>query len=234
MSVDLPTLGKPSRPASASRRSSRRSVRSLAGRAGLRRGAVPVGRGGEVHVAAAASPAARHDRPRRPRRRRSAMDSPVVRVVHDRAGRHAQRRGPRRVRRTGPCRGRARRAPRARCWWIGEVEQRGQARVDPRTTSPPSPPSPPFGPPRRHVLLAPEADAAGAAVARLDADAGPRRRTSCSSTMVAAGQARPTMTLVRPRSADRRGPAVRGYACGRGPRQLDAHPACGPCPSART
>ena len=169
MSVDLPTFGKPRRPASASTRSSRRSVRRSPGVPGsARRGARLVG------VAKCMLP-----RPPRPPRATIAVVAGAAQVgqlgaalvvVDERPRRHAQHE-------VGAARAvlvlatpvlAALGAQRLR---VGEVEERREAGVDAQHDVAAVAAVAAARPAARHVLLAPEAGAAVAAVAGLDADA---------------------------------------------------------------
>ena len=122
MNVDLPAFGKPTRPTSASSRSSSRRSTRFAGKPGLDAPGRAVGRAHEAHVAASAAPAAPRPRPRvracRDRRAARPLSASRMRVPTGTrtslvvAGR----------RRAGPCPARARRV-RPRAGAETEVEQ---------------------------------------------------------------------------------------------------------------
>ena len=184
MSVDLPTFGKPSRPASASTRSSRRSSRCSPGVPGSAcRGARFVGVAKWMVAAPAASAARDHGA----LAGGAQVGEQLARlgVVDERARRHAQDEVGAARARTGPCRARARRARRAAsAGRRGRAASRGRGRRA-STTSPPSPPSPPLGPPRGTYFSRRKATQPVARRRRPRPGCAPRRRTSWTPGIVA-------------------------------------------------
>ena len=127
-----------------------------------------VGRGREVHVAAPAPSAAGH-RHLLARRPQVADELAVVRIVHERAGGHAEHE-------IGAAlallllAAAVLAAPCTQRLGVGEVEQGREPRVDGQDDGAAVAAVPPARAAARHVLLPPEAHAAVAPVARLDPD----------------------------------------------------------------
>ena len=168
MSDDLPTLGNPSRPTSASSLSSSRTARSSPGQARLGPAGRAIGRGREVDVAAAALAALRDDEA-------LAVGAKIgqqraVGLVEDlRAGRDAQHE----ILAGAPVLvlvGARLAGGRGVFLLVAKVEQRGQAAVDDQHDAAAVAAVAARGAALGDELLAPERDRALAAVAGADAD----------------------------------------------------------------